>query len=82
VQVASHDCRDICDTFLTAKGFDQNYTMPDVIYIQWFIDTFEALKKLRSNSASASKSRVLAGESSIKPLLLGSTVDFDGSSLF
>lgn len=72
--------RSLCATFLTAKGFDQNYTVPDIVYTNWFIDTFVALKKLKTGTTNTtSKSRILQ---QIPSLQLGDTVNFDKSSLY
>ena len=70
--------RSLCGSFITAKGFDQNYTVPDILYTQWFVDTYAALKKLRNSTSTTSKltTRILT---EVPPLQLGNTFNFDSS---
>jgi hypothetical protein len=74
VQVSTpSESRGLCDSMINGKGFLQNYTLPDIVYINWFADNFAALKKRRAASV-----RVLGSmDSDLPPLKLGSVVDFD-----
>ena len=67
--------RSLCAKMITAKGFDQNMSVPDIIYTEWFVDTFSALKRLKSGTASSR--RVLQVG---LPFELGSKIDFDKSN--
>jgi len=67
-------CRSLCAKMITAKGFDQNYSVPDIVYTEWFVDTFSALKRLRSSTSSSR--RILQNS---LPFELGGKVGYDKS---
>jgi len=65
-------CRGLCESFLDGKGISTNFTMPNVMYFQWFKDTFFTLKISKEVAAEqaasvSTKTRILEF-SKIEPL--------------